>query len=161
MLALVESPNPVPYRAIPRWKIKASLIRYHMRRLAHLGGAKAFRYFIERLKGSAKGMASSATLAPDPTECVILAYDPEPYNGRIVIVQGRERAGYHDVAEGWRSVARGKFEVYSVAGGHDSMFLEPDVDGLGGLFNHLLAGSAGAASVAQPDEVRSIREARP
>jgi amino acid adenylation domain-containing protein len=150
LLALVESPNPAYYQTIPRWRRRVSLAAYHARRFSRLSGAAAAKYLYERLKGAAKAIMRPHAPVDDQTECAILAYTHQPYAGRIVVIQGTERPKVPDLRAGWQDVAKGRFEVHQVVGGHDSIFSEPQVKDLGKLLNDMLAEKAPQSETHEP-----------
>jgi amino acid adenylation domain-containing protein len=149
MLALVESPNPAHYATIPRWRLKASLIAYHAGRLTGLRGASAVKYIYDRLKGAMKAISRTPEPA-DQTTCAVLQYTPEPYTGRMVVIQGKDSPAVPDLEKSWKDVATDKLEMYKVAGGHDSIFIEPQVQELSALLNDLLVEPAPSVTAREP-----------
>ena len=62
---------------------------------------------------------------------VTIGYDPGPYAGSISLFVAADRepdqADYPDVIEGWRKLALGGLEVFSVPGAHHEIGREPNV----------------------------------
>jgi pyochelin synthetase len=67
---------------------------------------------------------------------VTVGYDPGPYAGSISLFVAADRepdqADYPDVIEGWRKLALGGLEVFSVPGAHHEIGREPNVQVLAG-----------------------------
>ncbi|HLW76352.1 MAG TPA: thioesterase domain-containing protein, partial [Bryobacteraceae bacterium] len=144
LLALIESPNPEPYRRTPRWKLKASIWRHRISKFTGMDVAAAARYAF----GGVKKLVGSAGPEPavDSTQCAILEYTPGTYPGRMAVVAGLDRPALPDLESDWKGVAMKGLEVYRVPGGHDSMFDEPHVADLGRRLNDLLESAKPAAA---------------
>ena len=75
------------------------------------------------------------------TECATL-YVPLPYNGEILFLEASERfirEVDHSLADDWKSVARGGYEVQKVKGNHQSFLHQPHVKHVAKLLNEHLA----------------------
>ena len=78
----------------------------------------------------------------------MLAYEPGPYDGRVILLRAAEAFSEElaspDPAAGWGRIGA-EIEVHEVPGDHYSMFTPPFVDALGRrLRMHLARAESGA-----------------
>jgi len=62
------------------------------------------------------------------------AYVPQPYSGKITLFRASQKSvrDPDDPSSGWGDLAGGGLEIHSVAGDHDTIFMEPELSVLAG-----------------------------
>jgi thioesterase domain-containing protein len=153
LLTLFDANNPEYLRSFqgwPRFPIRAYLwlekAFYHLRKVCGIPFRQAWRYFRERMTkfslpvpigGRSKALAGGAGEGSWQIQYrTVLDYRPEPCDTPVVLFRSMalQRGWFRDPQLGWGAVARGGLTVYEMAGEHDTMFLEPQVQRLAALW---------------------------
>jgi amino acid adenylation domain-containing protein len=188
LLVMVDGQNPAYYQDFSeqsRAEVMSTKLKFHLRKLLR-GGLLGLPGFIAgrstgvglrvsvgrwRLYHKMGWRVSEKHLQADLDTIVHPAsylYRPEPYRGHIVFIQSTDwpACKYFDFYESWEGMVGGGMEVHKIAGGHQAMFYEENIDVLAGKLQACLAAASRKTS---PPSLRSgavkpaptkIREAR-
>jgi amino acid adenylation domain-containing protein len=108
LLVLLDSPN-LPYMEshdslTSRWSYPG----YAFKRATRIGPQKSFAYFREHLfKGeepAPEAAKSEISLAQKMVRTAVLAYHPQKYEGKVLLLLASDRAPHLNLAPGWQSV---------------------------------------------------------
>ena len=148
LLTLIDSANPSYYATLPaaaKVEMLAQRLGYHLSNLKKSKAVEIARYLGDRIrvlryrvnalragvKHSFERVAGNAGI--EELEHILhlatARYNPPRYPGRVAMFQSGERPrGCHwDLQAGWRGLIQGRFDVYDIPGGHESMLQEPHV----------------------------------
>jgi thioesterase domain-containing protein len=154
LLTLFDSRSPAFWRSYQGWRKFAiygclGLGRVHQD-LQKAGGilfGPAWRYFLERMKNfrlpvpkGADGKARPQGASEKPWRIqyrTVFDYRPEPCDTPVLLFRSTifpQKGLFRDPHLGWGQVARGGLTVHEMPGEHDTMFREPHVQRLAGLW---------------------------
>ncbi len=153
LLVLFDTPNPTHARAGSalgrlsiRWQLLTEKFRYHFSNLrqmpiaewrAYVGerwtefGHKGRRFFWRASYQTSDRRPLDSNI--DPEQVIYLSfrcYEPKPYAGNVLFVQGKQRPGGElmDLQLGWKGVIPAAcLDIQYTPGDHSSMFVEPNV----------------------------------
>jgi amino acid adenylation domain-containing protein len=110
LLVLVDPPNPSYIESLDSFKRVASYLGYVAHRAVRLGPRTSLRFLSEHVVKRVNRIvqpASSKTeamRAQELIETAALAYEPEKYDGKVLLVLASERPPHADFLPGWRAV---------------------------------------------------------
>jgi amino acid adenylation domain-containing protein len=161
LLVMVDGQNPAYYQDFSeqsRTEVVTKKLKFHLRKLRQ-GGLLGLPGFIAgrtigiglrlsvgrwRLYHKLGWRVSEKHLQADLDTIVHPAsylYRPEPYPGHIVFIQSTDwpPCRYFDFYESWNGMVSGGMEVHKIAGGHQAMFYEENLDALASKLQICLA----------------------
>jgi amino acid adenylation domain-containing protein len=164
LLFMVDGQNPAYYENFSeqsRTEVVTKKLRFHLRKLRR-GGLLGLPGFIAgrtvgiglrlsvgrwRLYHKMGWRVSEKHLHADLDTIVHPAsylYRPEPYPGHIVFIQSTDwpACKYFDFYESWEGMVCGGMEVHKIAGGHQAMFYDENIDALASKLQVCLAAAA-------------------
>ena len=184
LLVMVDGQNPAYYQDFSeesRVEVMSKKLKFHVRKLRQ-GGLLGLPGFIAgriigiglrlsvgrwRLYHKLGWKVSEKDLQADLDTIVHPAsylYRPEPYPGRIVFIQSTDwpPCRYFDFYESWNGMVAGGMEVYKIAGGHQSMFYEENIDTLAGKLQACLAtATASSRKNGRPQSTATAKSVAP
>jgi amino acid adenylation domain-containing protein len=108
LLVLLDSPNLAYLEAHDSLANRLSYPGYALRRVARIGPRMSFTYFRKRLFKRVEPASTPARLeiavAQEMVKRAVLAYQPENYEGRVLLLLASERSPHLDLLPGWQSV---------------------------------------------------------
>lgn len=149
LLALFDAQNPEYYRDFSREshiRLMLRKIEYHLANLRRLKTTEMLGFLCERLLGIGSRLkvmcwqvryALRLRISEQHLENldtivhpISYFYRPKPYSGRVAFFQSTDwpDGRYWDFHAGWTALVAGGMEVHYIAGGHESMFQQPNVD---------------------------------
>jgi len=152
LLALFDAQNPKYFRDFSRasrLRMVQRKIEYHLANLRRLKTDDMAEFLFERFVGIGRRLKAlrwrahhvlklqvSRQQLENPDTIIHPAsyfYQPKNYSGRVVFFQSTDwpAGSYWDFATSWNGLVFGSLEVHYIAGGHQSMFEQPNVDTLG------------------------------
>jgi thioesterase domain-containing protein len=175
LVVLFDSSNPTYLRRLRVWwkfpirlYFRATKAVYHFSRMLRMPLRQAWRDYWERkgkfdLKSIRRLKRTELSEIP-PGECWRVQYlaandsEPEPCDWPVVLIRSTvlQTGRFRDPHLGWGEVARAGLEVYEMPGGHDAMFLEPDVQRLATILTGCLH-QAGGRWETRPDSSEAVR----
>ncbi len=178
LLVMVDGQNPAYYQDFSeesRAEVMAKKLKFHLRKLRRAGLLGLPGFIAGRTAGIGLRLSvarwrvyhkmrwrlSEKDLQVELDRIVHPAsyhYRPEPYPGHIVFIQSTDwpACRYFDFYESWEGMVAGGMEVHKIAGGHQTMFYDENIDALASTFQISLAA---AAAVAQKTDATSPRVA--
>jgi thioesterase domain-containing protein/acyl carrier protein len=164
LLVMVDGQNPAYYEDFSlesRTEVMSTKLKFHLRKLRQ-GGLLGLPGFIAgRTSGiglrlsvgrwrvyhklgwrvSEKDLQAELDTIVHPAS---YHYRPEPYPGHIIFIQSTDwpACRYFDFYESWKGMAEGGMEVHKIAGGHQAMFYEENIDALASRLQISLASAA-------------------
>jgi len=176
LLVMVDGQNPAYYQDFSeesRTEVMAKKLKFHLRKLGQGGLLGLPGFIVGRTVGiglrlsvsrwrlyhklgwrvSEKHLQAELDTIVHPASYL---YRPEPYPGHIVFIQSTDwpDCRYFDFYESWEGMVSGGMEVHKVAGGHQAMFYEENIDDLASRLQICLA----AASASSRKKGRSLRD---
>ncbi len=126
---LVDASNPAYYFNVPRHRLAASKIHFHIRMMRRLPAKRAWVYLRDRLQGMTGPPPSNEDLRSFAAKLsqAVEHYNPRSYAGRVTLIRLVDRPEIPAVHLGWPDLVQGGFEVVEAPGDHVSMFHEPHV----------------------------------
>jgi amino acid adenylation domain-containing protein len=171
LLVLLDAPNPAYIESCDSLTRKASYVRYALKRAARLGPRRSFGRFRDHLRDHlvrTKGPKSAETKMRVALQSAALAFRPEKYEGKVLLILASEHPPYVNLLPGWQKVVARDLNTYYVEGHHDDLLkgrsMRSVADQIVSHLTHstddnLLSLSAGARS--SPFPVREENPARP
>jgi amino acid adenylation domain-containing protein len=108
LLVLLDSPNLAYMEAHDSLTSRLSYPGYALRRVARIGPRMSFTYFREHLFKRVEPTSTPARLeiavAQEMVKRAVLAYQPEKYEGKVLLLLASERSPHLDLLPGWQSV---------------------------------------------------------
>ncbi len=147
LVVLLDAINPTEYRTVPKYRLLASKIQFHLKQLTRTQLRDIFRIGKDRLRGFATQLFNREEENADPFVTAIsnaaAVYDPKPIAARVLALQPAERPTTWDLHQSWKqimkfSVKGGGFEVRNVPGDHLTLLQEPNVAKLAACINSKL-----------------------
>jgi thioesterase domain-containing protein len=160
LLVLFDTNSPAYIRGFRKWwklpirlYIKLEKWWYYFRKLSGIHLGSAWRTFWERSqkvqgprvvdaarkrRHSDKEIEEPLTFSWQMQYHAAAEYDPKPCDWPLVLFRSRalQTGWFRDPEMGWGKLARGGLKVFEMAGEHDTMFMEPDVQELAALVKH-------------------------
>jgi amino acid adenylation domain-containing protein len=132
LLVLLDSPNLAYLEAHDSLANRLSYPGYALRRVARIGPRMSFTYFRKRLFKRVEPASTPARLeiavAQEMVKRAVLAYQPEPYEGRVLLLLASERSPHLDLLPGWQSVvAPHNMHIRYLAGHRSDLLKLPKV----------------------------------
>ena len=110
LLVLVDPPNPSYMESLDSFQRLASYTRYAVKRAARLGLRTSLEYMFEHLgKYFSRVLKpnfakNETTLTQELIESAALHYEPQKYDGKVLLVLASERPPHSDILPGWQAV---------------------------------------------------------
>jgi amino acid adenylation domain-containing protein len=110
LLVLVDPPNPSCIKSLDSPKRVASYLRYVGQRARRLGLRTSLTYVGEHItKGfkravTPRSLKTEAAVAQELIEAAALAYEPQKYDGKVLLLLASERPPHVDILPGWQAV---------------------------------------------------------
>jgi non-ribosomal peptide synthetase component F/thioesterase domain-containing protein len=151
LVVMMETANPVERMAYPKWKrfisslqLKFNLAQFEYAYLREMKRAQALNYVMGRIKRkltraarSLENILSLRSSAVTKTALEVLYhaadnYQPEQYLGPVLLIRSTDRSfGFaQDLRLGWNDMFGDQLEICEVKGGHYSMYMKSNVEGL-------------------------------
>jgi amino acid adenylation domain-containing protein len=127
LLVLLDAPNP---SCVKSWNVLAprlSYLRYHLKRAARLGGRVSLAYLRKRLLRPFRRFArmvrtrfakTEMSAADDMIVAAALAYQPEKYEGKVLLLLASDHPPHMNLIPGWRAVVPRNLHTQYVSGYH-------------------------------------------
>ena len=110
LLVLVDPPNPSYIESLDSVDRVVSYLRYVIRRAARLGLRTSLAYTMEHLVRhfnrvlKPRFAKSETTLTQELIEAAAMAYEPQKYDGKVLLVLASERPPHSNILPGWQAV---------------------------------------------------------
>jgi thioesterase domain-containing protein/aryl carrier-like protein len=110
LLVLVDPPNPSYIESLDSLQRVASYTHYAVKRAARLGLRTSLDYMFEHLGKyfsrvfKPKFAKNETTLTQELIESAALHYEPQKYDGKVLLVLASERPPHSDILPGWQAV---------------------------------------------------------
>ncbi len=182
LLVMVDGQNPAYYQDFSqesRSILLARKLKFHWNKLRKLHPAELTGFIAGRATGIGLRLSvmrwrihhklgfkvNPDRLAADLDTIVHPAsyfYRPQPYSGPVVFLQSTDwpACRYFDFYESWNGVITGGLEVHKIAGGHQAMFHEENVEVIAAKLRHYLAASGKSSHLPERSQPQS-RPAQP
>ncbi|MFA5968157.1 MAG: amino acid adenylation domain-containing protein [Sphingomonas sp.] len=135
LLMLAHPFHPERAREIGRVRFFLSKVRFHIAQSMAQPKGERGRYFRERLRGLSDAAALAggreAVLQPElrtQLDRVATRYSPPDYAGDVIVFQPQEHPAVLDFIDDWRRHVMGRYDAFTVPGGHRTMLEPPNVD---------------------------------
>jgi len=135
LLLLAHPFHPERAREIGRVRFFLSKVRFHVAQSMAQPKGERCRYFRERLRGLSDAAALAggreAVLQPElrtQLDRVATRYSPPDYAGDVIVFQPAEHPAVLDFIDDWRRHVLGRYDAFTVPGGHRTMLEPPNVD---------------------------------
>jgi len=167
LLVMVDGQNPAYYQDFSeesRTEVMSKKLKFHLRRLREGGLLGLPGFIVGRTIGiglrlsvgrwrlyhklgwrvSEKHLQAELDTIVHPASYL---YRPERYPGHIVFIQSTDwpASRYFDFYESWEGMVSGGMEVHKIAGGHQAMFYEENIDTLASKLQICLAAVAASS----------------
>jgi amino acid adenylation domain-containing protein len=100
LVAMVDAPNPSCLDSCDSLKSKVKYARYLLKRATRLGPQTSFAYLFERFVGTER----TESTENDLLQAAALAYRPEKYEGKVLLILASERPPHVNFVPGWQKV---------------------------------------------------------
>jgi amino acid adenylation domain-containing protein len=132
LLVLLDSPNLAHLEAHKSLTNRLSYPGYALRRVARIGPRMSFTAFRERLFKRVEPTSTPARLeiavAQEMVKRAVVAYQPENYEGKVLLLLASERSPHLDLLPGWQSVvAPHNMHIQYLAGHRSDLLKLPKV----------------------------------
>lgn len=108
LLVLLDAPNLAHLESHGSLTSKLSYPGYALKRVTRLGPRMSLAYFREHLFKRAEPASTPArseiAVAQKMVRAAVLAYQPENYEGKVLLLLASDRAPHLDLSPGWQSV---------------------------------------------------------
>jgi amino acid adenylation domain-containing protein len=118
LLVLLDSANPSCVPSCDSLSLKMKYAEYLLKRVKRLGVGKSLEYLRERLRNPSASVATinpAATkeeiLAPDMMIAAMAKYQPQNYQGDVLLLLAAERPPHLNFLHGWQAVVTGTLSV--------------------------------------------------
>ncbi|HXW57717.1 MAG TPA: amino acid adenylation domain-containing protein [Candidatus Cybelea sp.] len=121
LVVMVDSPNPSRIGSCDSLTSKLKYVGYLLRRGARLGLRKSLVYLHEDLRKRFPrwgGTESVESHMLEALQAAALAYQPEEYKGKVVLILASERPPHVNVLAGWQKVVPDELYTHYVSGHH-------------------------------------------
>ena len=111
LLVLVDPPNPSYIQSLDSLQRLASYLLYVLRRVGKLGLRISLAYMTEHVARGvnrvfkSQSSKSETTLTQELIESAAIAYVPQKYDGKVLLVLASERPPHSNFLPGWQAVA--------------------------------------------------------
>jgi len=135
LLMLAHPFHPGRARELGSIRLFASKVRFHIDQSMAQPKGERWRYFRERLRGLSDAAAmrggKEAVLQPKLRTQIdrsVSRYSPPDYDGDVMLFQPEEHPIALDFIEDWRKHVKGRFDAFTLPGGHRTMLEMPYVE---------------------------------
>jgi amino acid adenylation domain-containing protein len=121
LLVIVDAPNPARVEPSDALMDKISYLRYILKRSTRLGPRQSITYLREhllKLFGLAARATSANTEMGVALQAAALAYQPEQYDGNVLLILAAEHPPHANFLSGWQEVFRGNLHTKYVGWHH-------------------------------------------
>ncbi|MGD0965467.1 MAG: thioesterase domain-containing protein, partial [Candidatus Acidiferrales bacterium] len=142
LLVLVDAPNPAYLELCDSLARKVSYLRYALKRAARLGLRMSLVYLGERLRKRFARTRSARTemrVAQEMSEAAAFAYQPERYEGKVLLLLASERPPHVNFLPGWQAVVPRNLHTQYLDGHHRDLLKAENVPSIGhAIVSHLM-----------------------
>ena len=103
LVVLVDAPNPSYIESCDSLTSKVKYVRYVLKRAARLGLRKSLVYLRERFAGTERTKSAENEMLA-ALQAAALAYHPEKYEGKVLLILASERPPHVNLLPGWQKV---------------------------------------------------------
>jgi amino acid adenylation domain-containing protein len=149
LLVLLDAPNPSSFELCDSPRRKLSYLRYALKRAARLGPRTSLVLLRENLRSrvvhtlNIKLERTEMRVAQEMLLAAVLAYRPEKYEGKALLLLASEHAPHRNLLPGWQAVVTPNLHARYINGHRRDLLKQPNVQGVtDAITSHLTSGTA-------------------